>query len=305
MPSKTTIDVQGVQLSLSNLEKIFYPRSNFTKGQLIDYYIRIAPVLLPHLAERPLTLKRYPNGAASSFFYQKQCPAHPAWVATTPVWSERNHKFIHFCVVNNLPSLIWAANLAALELHPSLSLATAIEQPTLLVFDLDPGPPATILDCVQVGLWLRELFISFKINSFPKTSGSKGLQIYVPLNTPTDYDQTKAFAHSVARLLEREHPDRVVSKMQKKLRTGKVLVDWSQNDVHKTTVSVYSLRARQEPTVSTPVTWSELIDALSKKDSRQLSFTCQQVLERVAIHGDLFAPVLTLQQSLPSTLDSG
>lgn len=184
MPNKTIVDIEGTQLTLTNLEKIFYPRSKFTKAQLIDYYIRVAPALLPHLTGRPLTLKRYPNGAVSSFFYQKQCPAHPPWVATVPVWSVRNNKFVNYCVVNNLPSLVWAANLAALELHPSLSRSTALDQPTMLVFDLDPGPPATIIDCVQVALWLRDLFNDWKLKSFPKTSGSKGLQVYVPLNTP-------------------------------------------------------------------------------------------------------------------------
>jgi len=300
MPSnKTIIEVQGVKLALSNLNKVYYPLVNFTKEQVIDYYIRIAPVLLPHLAGRPLTLKRYPNGVTGNFFYQKQCPARPAWVTTTPVWSDRHRKYIDFCIVNDLPSLIWAANLASLELHPSLSKAPAIETPTMVVFDLDPGPPATILDCVQVAFWLRELFENLELASFPKTSGSKGLQVYVPLNTPTDYTRTKAFAHSAARLLERRHPNKVVSKMRKTLRTGKVLVDWSQNDIHKTTVCVYSLRAKPMPTVSTPVTWEELARAQKAKDPGQLTFTCQQVLERVKKHGDLFAPVLTLRQKLP------
>ncbi|EAX47113.1 DNA primase-like [Thermosinus carboxydivorans Nor1] len=301
MPSQyTDVIIEGVELRLSNLEKIFYPRTGFTKGQVIDYYVRIAPVLLPHLANRPLTLKRYPDGAQAAFFYQKQCPKHrPKWLKTAPVWSEHNNDHINFCLVNDLPSLVWVVNLATLELHTSLSLATNTACPTMMVFDLDPGPPATIIECAQVALWLKTFFDHQGLLAFPKTSGAKGLQVYVPLNTPTDYATSKHFAHVLAKLLEREHPGQVVSKMTKSLRTGKVLVDWSQNDEHKTTVCVYSLRAREYPTVSTPVAWEEVDEAWQKKDPRLLTFDPDKVLARVDRYGDLFAPVTTLKQSLP------
>jgi bifunctional non-homologous end joining protein LigD len=192
------------------------------------------------------------------------------------------------------------ANLASIELHPSLSLAKDIDCPTMMVFDLDPGPPANIVQCAQVGLWVREIFQHFGLESFPKTSGSKGLQIYVPLNTPTSYDQTKPFAHALARLLEQEHPDLIVSDMKKAIRANKVFVDWSQNDEHKTTIAIYSLRARERPTVSTPVTWQEVERALKKKDAKLLVFEAPQVLERVDKLGDLFEPVLKLKQKLPN-----
>lgn len=300
MPNNTLVTIDGTQLKLSNLDKIFYPATGFTKGQTIDYYIRIAPVLLPHLSGRPLTMKRYPNGAASKFFYQKECPSsRPKWLPTVPVWSESNKKNTNFCLVNNLPALVWAANLASLEIHTSLSLARNISSPTMLVFDLDPGLPATIIDCAQVALWLQAIFVQHNLASFPKTSGSKGLQIYVPLNTPVSYAQTKRFANTLAHALEQAHPEHVVSRMQKSLRPGKVFIDWSQNDSHKTTVCVYSLRAKERPTVSAPVTWEEVADAWQKKDAQLLSFDAAQTLERVARLGDLFAPVLSVKQRLP------
>lgn len=301
MPAKTLVKIAGQELALSNLDKVFYPDTGFTKGQMIDYYIRIAPLLLPHLAGRPVTLKRYPGGAADDFFYQKECPAHrPDWVATAPVWSEGNNRNINFCLLADLPALVWAANLAALELHTSLSRAVAVATPTMLVFDLDPGAPATVVDCAQVALWLKAVFDHHGLTSFPKTSGSKGLQVYVPLNTPTDYGHTKSFAHALARLLEKQHPDKVVSRMTKALRTGKVLVDWSQNDEHKTTVCVYSLRARPKPTVSAPVTWDEVETAWKKRAPALLSFEAADVVARGERQGDLFAPVLTLAQKLPA-----
>lgn len=301
MPAKTLVEIAGQELALSNLDKVFYPDTGFTKGAMIDYYIRVAPALLPHLAGRPVTLKRYPGGAADEFFYQKECPSHrPDWVATAPVWSEGNNRNVNYCLLADVPALVWAANLAALELHTSLSLAVAVATPTMMVFDLDPGPPATIVDCARVGLWLKDIFDRHGLTSFPKTSGSKGLQVYVPLNTPTDYGQTKAFAHALAKLLEKQHPDKVVSRMTKALRTGKVLVDWSQNDEHKTTVCVYSLRARPKPTVSTPLTWDEVEAVLDSGNPGLVSFEAAAVLARVEKHGDLFAPVLTMKQKLPS-----
>jgi bifunctional non-homologous end joining protein LigD len=294
------IEIGGRHLSLTNLDKILYPVAGFTKGQVIDYYARIAPVLVPHLAGRPLTLKRYPGGVDEEYFFEKNATKHrPDWVQTAPIWSERNGHDINYLLANDLPTLTWIANLAGLELHPSLSLAKDILCPTMMVFDLDPGPPANIVQCCQVGLWLREIFEHFGLQSFPKTSGSKGLQIYVPLNTPTSYDQTKPFAHALARLLESDHRNLVVSDMKKELRVGKVLVDWSQNDEHKTTIAVYSLRARERPTVSTPVKWEEVELALKKKDADLLVFEAIEVLKRVEKMGDLFAPVLKLKQKLP------
>jgi bifunctional non-homologous end joining protein LigD len=284
---------------VSNLDKIFYPSVNFTKGQVIDYYIRISPVLLPHLKDRPLTLKRYPDGVTGGFFYEKRCPPYrPDWVKTAPVWSDRHETEIHFCLVNDLPSLVWAANLGDLELHTFLAKAENVERPTMMVFDLDPGVPADIVSCARVGLWLHESLSDLKLKSFPKTSGSKGLQIYVPLNTPVTYDQTKALSHQLAEQLEREHPELVVSKMGKSLRSGKVFVDWSQNDRHKTTVCAYSLRAKEQPTVATPVEWDEVEAALKKKDAARLSFDSDEVLKRVEKSGDLFEPLLKLKQKL-------
>jgi bifunctional non-homologous end joining protein LigD len=292
-------------LSLSNLEKVMYPKTGFTKGQVIDYYARIAPVLLPHLIGRPLTLKRYPNGVEGEYFYEKRCPEHrPSWVKTAPIWSEHSDGPVNYCLANDLPTLVWAANLADLELHTSLSLAERIEQPTMMVFDLDPGPPADLSLCLCVALWLKDLFDRLGWKSFAKTSGSKGLQLYVPLNTRVTYDETKALSRALAELLEREHPDVVVSNMKKSLRPGKVLVDWSQNDEHKTTVNVYSLRAKDRPTVSTPVGWEEIARAHRAKDAKVLVFEAHQVLERVAERGDLFAPTLTLEQRLPHTFPS-
>lgn len=300
MASETVVDIQGKRLKLSNLEKVLYPAVGFTKGQVIDYFVRISPVLLPHLKGRPLTLKRYPNGVNGMFFYEKNCPQHrPEWVQVAPVWSAGNNKWMNYCLAQDLPTLVWAANLADLELHTSLSLAKDVLRPTFIVFDLDPGEPANMVQCCQVGLWVRALFSQLGLESFAKTSGSKGLQIYVPLNTPVTYDDTKPFAHELARLLETQHRDLVVSDMKKALRVGKIFVDWSQNDDHKTTICVYSLRAKERPTVSTPVTWEEVENCLAKKDPKLLVFDSAQVLDRVQQYGDLFEPVLRLKQKLP------
>jgi len=301
MSESSTVEIQGKHLKLTNLEKVLYPAAGFTKGQVIDYYARIAPVLVPHLAGRPLTLKRYPNGVDQQFFFEKNATIHrPPWVKTAPIWSEGNNRNVNYILANDLPTLVWVANLAAIELHPSLSLAKKIESPTMLVFDLDPGAPANMVQCAQVGIWLRAIFDHFGLQSFPKTSGSKGLQLYVPLNTPTSYDITKPFAHALARVLENDHRDLVVSDMKKSLRVGKVLVDWSQNDEHKTTIAVYSLRARQRPTVSTPVKWEEVEQVLKKKDPSLVVFEANQVLDRAEKLGDLFEPLLKLKQKLPS-----
>jgi len=300
MSTKATLDVAGRKVNVSNLDKVFYPKVGFTKGQVIDYYIRISEVLLPHLKDRPISLKRYPEGVEGFFFYEKQCPSHrPDWVKTAKV-AKNEGGAIDYCMMNDLPALVWAANLADLELHTFLHRAKAIEKPTALAFDLDPGAPADIVQCCQVGLWLKEIFDAFDLESFPKTSGSKGLQVYVPLNTAVTYEKTKAFAHALALLLEKRHPEMVVSRMQKVLRKGKVLVDWSQNDDKKTTINVYSLRAKERPTVSTPVTWKEVAATVKKKQAEAMSFDSEEVLRRVKKYGDLFEPVLTLKQKLPA-----
>jgi bifunctional non-homologous end joining protein LigD len=296
----SVLEVQGKHLKLSNLEKVLYPAVGFTKKQVIDYYVRIAPAIIPHLAGRALTRKRYPDGVEGEPFFEKNAPMHrPDWVKTVPIWSDRNRRTVHYVLADDMATLVWLANLAALELHPSLALATDITCPTEMVFDLDPGPPANIVQCCQVGLWLREIFEHFNLQSFPKTSGSKGLQIYVPLNTSVTYEATKLFSHALAQLLEHDHREQVVSEMKKQVRTGKVFVDWSQNDEHKTTIGVYSLRAREHPTVSTPVTWDEVERAHKKKDAGLLVFEAKEVVARFEKMGDLFEPVLALKQTLP------
>jgi bifunctional non-homologous end joining protein LigD len=297
---KSFLRVEDREVPVSNLEKVFYPEVGFTKGQVIDYYIRISPVLLPHLEDRPLTLKRYPDGVAGGFFYEKRCPSHrPPWVETVPVWSDKHDSQINYCVANDLPSIVWAANLGDLELHTFLAKGKTINNPTMVVFDLDPGPPANIIHCSQVAFWLKEHLDDLGLKSFPKTSGSKGLQVYVPLNTPTTFEVTKPFARGLAEAVERAHPEQALSKMQKSLRAGKVFVDWSQNDSHKTTVCVYSLRAKERPIASAPITWDEVKSALKKKDSARLTFLYDETLRRVEKHGDLFEPVLKLKQKLP------
>jgi bifunctional non-homologous end joining protein LigD len=290
------VEVEGRELSLSNLDKLMYPAVGFTKGQVIDYYTRVAPALLPHLRDRPLTLKRYPNGVEGNYFYEKQCPSHrPEWVRAEPV--ELSSKTIHFCVCDDLPTLVWLANLADLELHPSLSKVPDVECPTVMAFDLDPGSGAGLAECCQVALILREALERLGLESFAKTSGSKGIQVYVPLNTgDVDYDDgTKRLSNALARHLEAEHPKLIVSSQRKELRRNKVLIDWSQNDEHKTTVGVYSLRARERPTVSTPLSWDEV----QQGDPEALVFEADDVLARVEEHGDLFEPVATLEQRLP------
>jgi bifunctional non-homologous end joining protein LigD len=299
MPSKAELIVEERRIQVSNLDKVLYPKVGFTKGQVIDYYIRIAPVLLPHLKDRPLTMKRYPDGVEGEFFYEKNCPSHrPKWVKTAKVWSESNERMMNYCLAQDLPTLVWAANLADLELHTSLSHKNNIERPTMMVFDLDPGAPADIVQCCQVGLWLRDLLGKMKLKSFAKTSGSKGLQVYVPLNTEVTYDRTKDLSRALAQHLEGEHAELVTSNMSKAVRKGKVFVDWSQNDEHKTTICVYSLRAREEPTVSTPVTWDEVANCLKKKKPDLLRFRSDRVLTRVEKTSDLFEPLEKLKQKL-------
>ena len=288
--ARVEVDVQGHRLSLSNLDKVLYPAVGFTKGQVIDYYTRVAPYLLPHLRDRPLTLKRYPNGVEAQYFYEKRCPSHaPEWVRREEVQG------ITYCVCDDLPTIVWLANLADLELHPSLSRVDEILRPTVMAFDLDPGSGAGLHECCEVAFILRDALSRLGLQSFAKTSGSKGIQVYVPLNVEdVDYDSgSKALSHALARHLEAQHPKLIVSQQRKELRKDKVLIDWSQNDEHKTTVGVYSLRARERPTVSTPVAWEEL------EDPSALVFESADVLERVERLGDLFAPVAELRQELP------
>ena len=301
----TLVEIEGRQLKLSNLEKVLYPEAGFTKGEVIDYYRRIAPALLAQLRGRPLTLKRYPNGVEAQYFYEKQCPSHrPPWVQVAPVWSGQNERTINFCLVEDLPTLIWVANLASLELHTALHRAAGSKgrpdetwQPDMVVFDLDPGAPAAFAECARVGLWLRESLDGLGLACFAKTSGSKGLQVYVPLNTPVTYAQTKGFARALAQVGERAQPKLMVSNMAKDLRTGKVLIDWSQNDEHKTTVSVYSLRARPRPTVSAPLHWSE-VEAAAGGGPVPL-IEAGEAVRRLTDDGDLFAPLLEMEQPLP------
>ncbi len=304
--NQVALDVDGKIIPVSNLDKIMYPETGFKKGQMIDYYIKISPVLLPHLKDRPLTMKRYPDGIHGEYFYEKNAPSHtPSWVKATYVGRNSGKEPNRHILINDLPTLVWSANMANLELHTVLSRAPRFDIPTMMVFDLDPGPPAGILESAQVAFYIHEILSSLKLECFAKTSGSKGIQVYMPIHTPTDFETTRAFAEVVALMLAHEHPDKVVSTMSKDLRTGKVFIDWSQNAQHKTTVSIYSLRATWEtPSVSMPVTWKELNTALTKGDADRLYFDPEEAIRRMQKFGDLFAPVLTLKQKLPREFQS-
>jgi bifunctional non-homologous end joining protein LigD len=298
--TKSRLVVDGRELTVSNLDKVLYPKAGFTKGDLIDAYADLAEVLLPHLRGRPVTLKRYPDGVEGKFFYEKRCPSHrPDWLATARIWSDSHHGEIDFCLLEDLPSLVWAANLANIELHTSLARAADIDRPDSLVFDLDPGAPADVVDCARVALRIRALFAQLGLDLYPKTSGSKGIQVYAPLNGTATYETTTPFAKSVAEALEARFPDEVVSRQTKARRTGKVLIDWSQNTRHKTTASVYSVRAKDRPTASTPLEWAEVEAAAESGDAAALTFTVADLCARVAAKGDLFAPLLTQKQELP------
>jgi bifunctional non-homologous end joining protein LigD len=299
------VEVAGRKLKLTNADKVLYPASGFTKGDVIAYYAAVAPALLPHLHDRPLTLKRYPNGVDAEYFYEKRSPPHrPDWIRTAQVAADRGKNEIPYTLCQDLPTLVWLANLADIELHPSLSLADDAARPTTVAFDLDPGAPAGIVECCEVALELRALFSRLELEACAKTSGSKGLQVYLPLNRPdARYAQTKPFAHAVAGLLEERHPRLIVSQMAKAKRTGKVFIDWSQNDDHKTTICVYSLRATEQPRVSTPVSWDEVADCARHRRAELLSFGPEDVLTRIAKSGDRFGKILTLQQSLPALED--
>ncbi|HEX3041611.1 MAG TPA: non-homologous end-joining DNA ligase [Solirubrobacterales bacterium] len=297
------VEVDGKELRLTNLDKVLYPEVGFTKGEMVDYYAKVAPAIVPHLVGRAVTLRRFPEGVEDldSAFFEKRCPKHrPKWVKTTRVQAGPNAGKIDFCVCDSLPTLIWMAQLAAIELHPSLSLGRAPKRPTVLAFDLDPGPPADVVDCSRVALRLREVLGQLELESFVKTSGSKGMQLYVPLNGKATYEDTRPFAQALAQLIAKQSPDEVLAKMGKKTdRSGKVLIDWYQNNERKTTISVYSLRARERPTVSTPVTWEEVEAVAESGDGSSLVFEAGDVLKRIEQQGDLFAPVLELEQRLP------
>jgi bifunctional non-homologous end joining protein LigD len=295
------VTVGNRRLKLTNLDKVLYPKTKTTKAEVIDYYARVAEVILPHLKGRPLTLKRYPDGVDRFNFFEKNCPKHrPEWVKTTPIYVDRRAGEIDFCLCENRATLIWMAQLAALELHPSLSKSTRMEQPTVLAFDLDPGPPAGLVECCKVALRVRELFGAFGLEGFPKVSGGKGLQVYFPLNTKVTYEQTSPFAKAVAQLLEQQTPKQVVSKMAKVDRRGKVFVDWSQNHQKKTTISVYSLRARERPTASIPIHWREVERTAKGGDTDKIRFEIPEAIKRIEKEGDLFEPVLKLKQKLPA-----
>ncbi|HEX4864338.1 MAG TPA: non-homologous end-joining DNA ligase [Acidimicrobiales bacterium] len=293
-PQRVDVKVGERSLSLSNLDKVLWPETGFTKGQLIDYYSRIATVMVPHLTRRPITLRRWPNGVAGQSFFEKNCPSHkPPWVKSVPMGD------VNYCLIDEPAALVWVANLAAIEIHPSLAQTSDLEVPTAVVFDLDPGAPADIITCAQVAFILREALDRLGLKAWPKTSGSKGIQVYAPLNSGAGYDRVKPFAQAIAQLLERDHPDLIVSVMEKSRRKKKVFIDWSQNTASKTTVAVYSVRALDRPSVSTPVTWDELDSALSAGDGSLLRFGPEEVLERIDRHGDLHSPVVEVRQELP------
>ena len=294
------LEVEGREVTITNPDKVFYPETGMTKAEVIDYYIRIAPALLPHLEGRPLSLKRYPHGVGVSHFYQKEAPpARPAWIRTAPVWSDERGGNINYVVCDDLPTLVWLANAANLEMHTFLHKAKDVPRPTQVAFDLDPGPGADAVTCGKVALLLKEKLDQLGLQSFVKVSGSKGVQMHVPLNTPATYEETKVLSRHLAVVLSREHPGLVTAFMRKELRKGKVFIDWSQNDDHKTTACVYSLRGVPVPSVAAPLAWRELKKAVEADDLEALRFGPDEAVRRFARKGDLFAEVETLEQRLP------
>jgi bifunctional non-homologous end joining protein LigD len=304
MAAASVLTVGRRKVPVSNLDKVLYPGGRFTKAQVIDYYTRVSKHLLPHLKNRPVTLKRYPDGVSGKSFYEKNAPSFtPDWVKTFPV-PRREGGLINYILVNDLPTLVWVANMASLELHPFLHRAPKISTPSYVVFDLDPGEGADILTCAEVALLVRSAFDDLGMKTFAKVSGSKGIQVYVPLNVPVTYAVTQPFAKALAERLAREHPRLIVSQMSKSLRRGKVFIDWSQNAEHKTTVAVYSLRAKHEhPFVSMPMKWQELESALRAEQRESLYIEAEEAIARLSEVGDLFAPVLKLRQRLPKSGD--
>ena len=296
MAGPSVVDIDGHQLKLSNLDKVLYPEVGFTKGQVIDYYARVAPAMLTHLSDRCVTFRRFPNGVDAASFFEKRCPSHrPGWVEVALGPGDRTGP-VEYCLLDDRAALVWAANLAALELHTPMARADDIEAPAMVVFDLDPGAPAAMTECAVVALEIRAALERLDLELWAKTSGSKGLQLYLPLNRAHTHEHASQFALALAQLMEKHHPELVVSNMKKDLRVGKVLIDWSQNSRHKTTVCAYSLRARPHPTVSTPVSWDEVEAAAG---GAALSFEADEVLARLEAHGDLFADTATLEQHLP------
>ncbi|MET0159920.1 MAG: non-homologous end-joining DNA ligase [Acidimicrobiales bacterium] len=290
------VEIDGRELSVTNLDKVLYP-DGFTKAEVIDYYVRVAPAMLPHVQGRGVTLRRYPNGVDGTSFFEKRSPDHrPDWIGTALGPGDRKGG-IQYLVIDEVATLAWVGNMAALEVHAPMARAVDIDAPTMVVFDLDPGAPATIVDCCRVALEIQDVLADLDLQIWPKTSGSKGMQLYLPLNTPHTHEHASSFALAVAQILEKQDPKRVTSVMKKQLRKGKIFVDWSQNSHHKTTIAAYSLRARPTPTVSTPISWDEV---QSGADGEVLSFTAPEVLERVADFGDVFAPTATLEQELPT-----
>lgn len=296
MSGAVTVSVEGQRLRLSNLDKVLYPATGFTKGEVLHYYTRIAPAMLPHLADRPVTMRRYPDGVAADPFYDKDASRHaPDWVRVvrlpTP-GSSKAHDEIGYAVIDGLPALVWAGNLAGLELHVpqwTVDARGTPQPPDLVVFDLDPGPSTSVVECARVAEAIREVVTADGLVPYAKTSGSKGLQVYAPVRVADPADSA-AYARQVAERLAAQHPAEVVARMARAARRGKVLVDWSQNNPAKTTVAAYSLRGRELPTVSTPVTWEEIAAC---EEPGNLVFTAEEVVERVQRLGDLFAPLVT------------
>jgi bifunctional non-homologous end joining protein LigD len=298
--NKFRLQVGDHELTVSNLDKVLYPAVGFTKGDLIDAYADLAEVLLPHLRGRPVTLKRYPDGVDGKFFYEKRSPKHrPDWVATARIYSESHKAEIDYTLIEDLPSLLWSANLANIELHTSLARTRDLDRPDSLVFDLDPGAPADIVDCARVALRLRGLFTQLGLDCFAKTSGSKGIHLHVPLGGTATFAESRPFAKAVAETFEARFPDEVVSRQTRTKRTGRVLIDWSQNDRHKTTACVYTVRAKERPTASTPLEWEEVEAAAESGDAAALTFTVEDLCARIAAKGDLYAPLLSQKQDLP------
>ncbi len=298
MTERVDVELEGRRVSLSNLDKVLWPTLGLTKRWMVDYYISVAEVLIPHLRSHPLTLHRFPDGVEGLHWYETRAPAHPSWVATTTFHVQSTGKVFEVCVLDDLPSLVWAAQIAAIELHPFLGTVDHLHRPQVVVFDLDPGTPSTVVDCCRVALRIKELLEEFRLQAWAKTSGGLGLHVYVPLNTAVTYEKTKGFARAMALLLERRYPDSVTATMARSKRLGKVFVDWSQNDFGKSTVAPYSLRGLELPTVSMPVSWEEVAEVAASSDPSALAFLADTAVQR-AEASDLFAPVLTVEQTLP------
>ncbi len=296
-PPNVRASINGRALTLTNLDKVLYPQAGFSKADVLNYYIGISPFILPHVAGRPLTMKRYPNGVEAPFFYEKSCPGHkPDWLTVTEAGSSKK---VAYCTIEDQAGLVWVANLASLELHTMLSRHEDVSRPTMVAFDLDPGEGTDVLDCAAAAVRLREILAGLGLQCYAKTSGGKGLHVLVPLNTPVSFEETKDFAHAVALIMQERYPDAVTANMRKALRQGKIFIDWSQNDAHKTTVCAYSLRAQPRPTVSAPVTWEELAAAIGAKDPALLYFEAADVLARTRQDGDLLQPMVLSEQELP------